>query len=238
MPRATHVLALDQGTTSSRAIVFDAAGEVRALAQRELRQIYPRPGWVEHDPEEIWESQRAVAAEALARSGLAAGEVAALGITNQRETTILWDRQTGRPIANAIVWQDRRTAPLCAELKTRGLEPLFRRRTGLVLDPYFSGTKIAWLLDHQPGARAAAAAGRLAFGTVDSWLIWNLTGREVHATDATKASPTLLYDLETGDWDSELLRLFDVPRELLPAVRASAEIYGEAAAACLGAAVP
>src|SRR3954447_21474304 len=186
-----HVLALDQGTTSSRAIVFDDSGSAVAMAQREFRQIFPRPGWVEQDPREIWESQLATAREALARAGLAASDVAALGITNQRETTLVWDRATGLPLTNAIVWQDRRTADACERLKRAGLDPLFRQRTGLVLDPYFSGTKLAWLLDAVPGARDAAAAGRLAFGTVDSWLLWNLTGgagRESggrHATDVT-----------------------------------------------------
>ncbi|MBV8202409.1 MAG: glycerol kinase GlpK, partial [Acidobacteria bacterium] len=234
----TAILALDQGTTSSRALVFDAAGEQLAMAQRELRQIFPRPGWVEHDPLEIWASQLAVAREALAAAGLAAADVAALGITNQRETVVVWERATGRPIANAIVWQDRRTEPTCERLRQDGLQALVAERTGLTLDPYFSATKLAWLLDRTPGARAAAAAGRLAFGTVDSWLIWNLTGGAVHATDATNASRTLLYDLQAGDWSPELLRRFDVPPEVLPAVRASAEIYGETAAGCLGAAIP
>jgi len=233
----TAILALDQGTTSSRALVFDESGAQLAIAQRELRQIFPRPGWVEHDPLEIWESQRDVAAEALAAAGLRAADVAAIGITNQRETVVVWERTTGRPIANAIVWQDRRTAPECDRLRQAGLQPLVARRTGLTLDPYFSGTKLAWLLDHQPGARAAAAAGRLAFGTVDSWLIWNLTGG-VHATDTTNASRTLLFDLERGDWDPELLRLLDIPPEVLPAVRGSAEVYGESLPDRLGAAIP
>jgi glycerol kinase len=234
----TAILALDQGTTSSRALVFDESGAQLAMAQRELRQIFPRPGWVEHDPVEIWESQLAVAREALAAARIGAAGIAALGITNQRETVVVWERATGRPIANAIVWQDRRTAPVCERLRRDGWQSRVAARTGLTLDPYFSATKLAWLLDHQPGARAAAAAGRLAFGTVDSWLIWNLTGGEVHATDASNASRTLLYDLEAGDWDPELLRLFDVPREVLPPVRASGEIYGEAAAGWLGAAIP
>jgi glycerol kinase len=225
----TYILALDQGTTSSRAIVFDAAGQVRALAQRELRQIFPRPGWVEHDPEEIWESQLAVAREALAGAGLPRGAVAALGITNQRETTLVWDRASGRPVANAIVWQDRRTAGACERLREAGLEPLFRARTGLVLDPYFSGTKIAWLLDHVPGARAAAEAGRLAFGTVDSWLLFKLSGGAVHATDVSNASRTLLWNLETGAWDDELLAALGVPRAMLPEVRASAGVYATTA---------
>ena len=233
----TAILALDQGTTSSRALVFDESGAQLAMAQRELRQIFPRPGWVEHDPLEIWESQLAVAREALAAAGVGAAGVAALGITNQRETVVVWERATGRPIANAIVWQDRRTEPACERLRRDGLQGLFAERTELTLDPYFSATKLAWLLDHQPGARAAAAAGRLACGTIDSWLIWNLTGG-VHLTDATNASRTLLYDLATGDWDPELMRLLDVPPEVLPPIRASAEIYGETVAALLGAAIP
>jgi glycerol kinase len=231
-----HVLALDQGTTSSRAIVFDDSGAEVAVAQRELRQIFPRPGWVEHDPLEIWESQLAVAREALARAGLAARDVAALGITNQRETTLLWDRATGRPLANAIVWQDRRTAEACDRLKRDGREPLFREKTGLVLDPYFSGTKLAWLLDHVPGARDAPE--RLAFGTVDTWLLWNLTGGALHATDLTNASRTLLWNLHTGDWDDELLAILGVPRAILPEVRASSEIYGETLAGLFGVPIP
>jgi glycerol kinase len=229
------ILALDQGTTSSRALVFDDAGAQLAMAQRELRQIYPFPGWVEHDPVEIWESQRAVAVEALAAAGVAARDVAALGITNQRETVVVWERASGRPIANAIVWQDRRTAAACDLLRRGGLEALVAERTGLTLDPYFSATKLAWLLDHVPGARTAAAAGRLAFGTIDTWLLWNLTGGGVHATDATNASRTLLYGLAAGDWDAELLARFAVPREVLPTVGASAQVYGETAAAVLGA---
>ena len=209
------ILALDQGTTSSRAIVFDAAGKVVSRAQRELRQIYPQPGWVEHDPREIASSQLEVAAEAS--KGF---DIEAIGITNQRETTILWDRDTGEPIANAIVWQDRRTASMCDEL--REYEPLFRERTGLVLDPYFSGTKIRWLLDHVGGRR-------LAFGTVDSWLIWKLTGGRVHVTDATNASRTLLFDIHRGDWDDELLRILKIPPEILPRVVSSSEVVGETA---------
>jgi glycerol kinase len=232
-----HVLALDQGTTSSRAIVFDEAGSAVAMAQREFQQIFPRPGWVEHDPLEIWESQLAVAREALARAGLAASELAALGITNQRETTVVWDRATGTPIGNAIVWQDRRTADACDRLKREGLEPLFRERTGLVLDPYFSGTKLAWMLDHIPGARGAAESGRLAFGTVDSWLIWNLTSG-LHVTDVTNASRTLLYDLQTGDWGEDLLAALRIPREVLPEIRSSSELYGETLSHLFGSPVP
>ncbi len=209
------ILALDQGTTSSRAIVVNAVGEVVASAQRELRQIYPQPGWVEHDPREIAASQLAVAAEVMKDF-----DIAAIGITNQRETTILWDRVTGEPVANAIVWQDRRTASMCDALREH--EPLFRARTGLVLDPYFSGTKIRWLLDHAGGKR-------LAFGTVDSWLIWQLTGGRVHVTDATNASRTLLFDIHRGDWDDELLRILNIPREILPRVVGSSEVVGATA---------
>ncbi|HSN88883.1 MAG TPA: glycerol kinase GlpK [Thermoanaerobaculia bacterium] len=236
-----YILALDQGTTSSRALVFDAFGSVISVAQRELRQIYPQPGWVEHDPMEIWESQLAVAVEAVQRSRLSLSDIAGIGITNQRETTILWDRATGRPVANAIVWQDRRTAPDCERLKREGLTSLFRYKTGLVLDPYFSGTKIAWLLDNVPGVREEAEAGRLAFGTVDSWLVWNLTGGPRggrHVTDVTNASRTLLYDLRRGDWDDELLTAMRVPRALLPEVRPSSEVYGETVPELLGRSIP
>jgi glycerol kinase len=231
-----HVLALDQGTTSSRAIVFDASGAMVSMAQREFQQIFPRPGWVEHDPLEIWDSQLAVAREALHRAGLAAADVSALGITNQRETTLVWDRETGAPLGNAIVWQDRRTAEICGRLKRDGLEPLFRERTGLVIDPYFSGTKLAWILDSFPDARARSR--RLAFGTVDSWLIWKLTGGRLHVTDVTNASRTLLYNLQDEDWDDELLRVLDIPREVLPQVRSSSEVYAETLPALLGAPVP
>jgi len=221
------VLALDQGTTSSRAMVFDRGGRPRAMAQQEFPQVYPRPGWVEHAPEDLWETTRRVALAALAEANLTGADVAALGLTNQRETTLLWERRTGRPLARAIVWQDRRTADHCARLRAHGLEPLFRRRTGLVLDPYFSGTKLAWLLDHVSGARRRARRGELAFGTVDTWLLWRLTGGRVHATDASNASRTLLFNLRTGDWDDELLGLLRIPREVLPAVRDSSGPYGE-----------
>jgi glycerol kinase len=233
-----YVLALDQGTTSSRAIVFDQEGSAVAFAQEELPQIYPQPGQVEHSAEEIWSSQAAVAAEALARAGLSARDLAAVGISNQRETTIVWERATGRPVANAIVWQDRRTADLCERLRQGGLEPLFRERTGLLLDPYFSGTKIAWILEHVPGARAAAEAGRLAFGTVDTWLIWKLTGGALHATDVTNASRTLLWNIHTGTWDPELLAALGIPLEMLPEVRSSSEVYAETLPAVFGAPVP
>ncbi len=224
------VLALDQGTTSSRAIVFDRRGRVVARAQQEFVQHYPRPGWVEHDPMDLWETTRRTALAAVARAKLTRRNIAAIGLTNQRETTLLWERRTGRPLHRAIVWQDRRTADACVALKQRGLEPLFRRKTGLLLDPYFSGTKLAWLLDHIPGARRRAARGEIAFGTVDTWLLWQLTGGRVHATDASNASRTLLLNLHTGDWDDELLRLLRIPCEILPEVRASSEIYGEVSA--------
>jgi glycerol kinase len=225
MPR--FVLALDQGTTSSRAIVFDRRGRARGTAQQEFPQHFPQPGWVEHDPRDLWESSRRTALAALAEANLTARDVTALGLTNQRETTLLWERRTGRPLHRAIVWQDRRTAGLCARLRRAGLEPLFRRRTGLVLDPYFSGTKLAWLLDHVPGARRRAERGELAFGTVDSWLLWQLTGGRVHATDVSNASRTLLLDLRTGAWDPELLRLLRIPVEVLPEVRDSSGVLGE-----------
>ncbi|HVU25500.1 MAG TPA: glycerol kinase GlpK [Opitutus sp.] len=224
------VLALDQGTTSSRAIVFDHRGRARGTAHQEFAQHFPQPGWVEHDPRELWATTRRTALAAVAEANLAGRDLAAIGITNQRETTLLWERRTGRPVAPAIVWQDRRTAPLCAQLRRRGLEPRFRRRTGLLLDPYFSGTKLRWLLDHVPGARRRAARGELAFGTVDTWLLWQLTGGAVHATDVSNASRTLLLNLRTGDWDDELLRTLRIPREVLPAVRPSSEIYGEVSA--------
>jgi len=223
----SFILALDQGTTSSRAILFDHDGAIKGVAQREFRQHFPKPGWVEHDAREIWTSQSGVAVEVLARSGLRARDVAAIGITNQRETTVVWDRKTGEPIANAIVWQDRRTAEVCDRLKADGVEPLIRERTGLVVDAYFSGTKLAWILDHVDGARARAEAGELAFGTVDSWLIWKLTDGKLHITDSSNASRTLLFNIHTGQWDDELLRILRVPRAVLPEVRGSSERYGE-----------
>jgi glycerol kinase len=232
------VLALDQGTTSSRAIVFDERGDVRGVGQRAFRQIFPQPGWVEHDPEEIWQSQLAAARAALAQAGVAARELACIGITNQRETTLLWERGSGRPVANAIVWQCRRTAPLVEELRARGLTDLIRARTGLIPDAYFSATKIAWLLDHVPGARAAAERGDLAFGTVDTWLIWKLTGGAAHVTDRTNASRTMLLNLDTLRWDPDLLAALGVPAALLPEVRPSVADFGIAAPEWLGAAVP
>jgi glycerol kinase len=224
----SFVLALDQGTTSSRAILFDRDGTIRASAQQEFRQIFPQPGWVEHDPTEIWATQSGVLHEALAKAHLSARDVAAIGITNQRETTILWDRATGRPVANAIVWQDRRTAPLCDELRAAGHSEMIAGKTGLVIDAYFSGTKLRWLLDHVDGARAKAERGELAFGTVDSWLVWHLTGGRVHCTDASNASRTMLFDIHRGDWDDELLALLRIPRSVLPAVVASSGVCGEA----------
>ena len=223
----SYILALDQGTTSSRAILFDRDGAIKGVAQREFRQMFPQPGWVEHDPLEIWTSQAGVAVEALAGAGVRARDIAAIGITNQRETTIVWDRRTGLPIANAIVWQDRRTAEACDRLRSDGAEPLFRERTGLVLDAYFSGTKLAWILDHVEGARARAEAGHLAFGTVDSWLLWKLTDGRLHITDPSNASRTLLFNIHTLQWDDELLAALRVPRSVLPEVRSSSEIYGE-----------
>lgn len=221
-----YILALDQGTTSSRAILFNKAGESRATAQREFRQILPAPGHVEHDPEEIWETQLATARGAIAQAGIAPQEIAAIGVTNQRETTILWDRRTGQPVAPAIVWQSRITAPICERLKKDGCEPLFRERTGLLLDPYFSGTKIRYLLDRDPAVRARAEKGEVLFGTVDSFLLWRLSGGKIHATDVSNASRTLLLNLQTLDWDDELLRLMGVPRAMLPRVAASSEVYG------------
>jgi glycerol kinase len=226
---AKFVLALDQGTTSSRAIVFDEAGRVRAVARKEFEQIFPRPGWVEHDPNEIWSSQISVAQEALRQARISPRDVAAIGITNQRETAIVWDRATGEPVANAIVWQDRRTADLCDELRADGLEDAVRRKTGLVIDAYFSATKVRWLLDHVDGARGRAERGELAFGTVDSWLIWKLTGGALHITDVTNASRTMLYDIHHGDWDDELLAALRIPRAMLPDVRSSSESYAETA---------
>jgi len=222
------VLALDQGTTSSRAIVFDHRGQACGAAQQEFRQIFPEPGWVEHDPTEIWATQSAVLHGALATAGIGAADLAAIGITNQRETTVLWERATGRPVANAIVWQDRRTAGTCDALRAAGHAPTFAAKTGLVLDAYFSGTKLKWLLDHVPGARAQAEAGELAFGTIDSWLIWNLTRGSVHATDPSNASRTLLFDIHRGDWDDELLALLDVPRAVLPQVVPSSGVVAHA----------
>ena len=234
----TYLLALDQGTSSSRSVVFDAHGQIHALAQLELPQIYPHPGWVEHDPLEIWRTQLATARSALAQAGLRASDIHAVGITNQRETTVLWNRHTGQPVHPAIVWQDRRTEPLCAQLRAQGLAPTIQTKTGLRVDAYFSGTKLRWLLDNVPGARQQAANGDLAFGTIDSWLIWKLTNGTVHATDVSNASRTLLFDVHANRWDPELLAALDIPASLLPTVRPSSALFGEIHADHLGAAVP
>ena len=233
-----HLLALDAGTSSSRAIVFDTDGRIVAVAQREFRQIYPRPGWVEHDPLEIWETQLAVAREALAKAGLTAADIASIGITNQRETTVVWDRETGRPVYNAIVWQCRRTSAYCDELRARGLADAIRDKTGLVPDAYFSGTKLRWILENVPGARDAAEAGRLLFGTIDAWLVWKLTGGKVHATDFSNASRTLLFDIGALRWDDDILREFGIPRALLPDVRPSSGDFGTTAPEMFGAPIP
>jgi len=219
-----YILALDQGTTSSRAIVFDHDGTIRSLAQKEFRQIFPKAGWVEHDADEIWASQAGVAVEALGRAGLQSHDIAALGITNQRETTVVWDRETGKPIHHAIVWQDRRTADFCEQLKRDGAASMVQQKTGLIIDAYFSGTKVRWILDHVAGARARANAGKLAFGTIDTWLIWNLTGGRQHVTDVSNASRTMLFNIHTLAWDEDLLRLLDVPASMLPQVRASSDV--------------
>jgi len=238
MNRSRHILAIDQGTTSTRSMVFDEHGRSVALARREHAQHFPAAGWVEHDAEEIWQNALATAREALERAGLGPRGIAAIGITNQRETTVLWERATGRPIHRAIVWQDRRTAGACQRLEALGAEALVRRRTGLLLDPYFSATKVAWILDNVPGARARAERGELAFGTMDCFLLWRLTGGRVHATDVTNASRTLVFDIHRGDWDDELLQLLGVPRALLPEVRDSSGEFGATEAGLLGAAIP
>jgi len=225
MPES-YILSLDQGTTSSRAILFDRNGQIRQMAQKEFTQYYPQPGWVEHDAEEIWSSQYGVLAEVLAKSNLTTRDIAAIGITNQRETVVVWERATGRPIHPAIVWQDRRTAGYCDELKAQGHGPMIGERTGLVIDAYFSATKLKWILDHVPGARAKAEKGELAVGTIDSWLVWKLTTGRLHITDTTNASRTLLFNIHTGQWDDDLLRLFDIPAGVLPEVRPSSELYG------------
>ncbi len=234
----THILVVDQGTTSTRSIVLDREARRVGLAQVEFAQHYPAPGWVEHDPEDIWRDTLATARDALARSGVAAGDIAAIGITNQRETAVVWDRATGEPVHRAIVWQDRRGAPRCQELREAGAEDLVRGRTGLLIDPYFSATKIAWILDNVAGARARAERGELAFGTIDSFLLWRLTGGKVHATDVTNASRTMLYDIHAQDWDAELCRLLRVPPAMLPAVHDNAHLYGTTDPDLLGAAIP
>ncbi|MCQ6957130.1 glycerol kinase GlpK [Mucilaginibacter aquariorum] len=222
-----YILALDQGTTSSRAIIFDHAGKVIALAQKEFTQYFPKPGWVEHDPNEIWAGQIAVAVEVTVKAGLSGANIKAIGITNQRETTIVWNRKTGEPVYNAIVWQDRRTSDFCEGLKQNGHSDTIREKTGLIIDAYFSGSKIKWILDNVDGARQQAEAGELAFGTVDSWLVWKFTNGEVHATDVTNASRTMLFNIRTQQWDEELLQLFNIPKSMLPEVKQSSEIYGE-----------
>ncbi|MFW5707318.1 MAG: glycerol kinase GlpK [Bacteroidota bacterium] len=220
-----YILALDQGTTSSRALLFTKAGNIRSVAQKEFQQIFPKPGWVEHDPNEIWSSQVAVAAEAMSKIGINGTYIAGIGITNQRETTIVWDKRTGDPVYNAIVWQDRRTSGYCDELKERGLAEMIREKTGLVIDAYFSGTKIKWILDNVKGAREKANRGELAFGTVDSWLVWKLTQGRTHITDVTNASRTMLYNIQTLEWDDELLQLMDIPKTMMPQVKSSSEVY-------------
>ena len=221
-----YVLAIDQGTTSSRTILFDHEGNIRSVAQKEFTQIFPKPGWVEHNPQEIWASQATTMTEALTNVNAKGSDIVAIGITNQRETTIVWDAQTGEPVYNAIVWQDRRTADYCDELRAQGLTEKIRSKTGLILDPYFSGTKVRWILENVPGAREKAEAGRLRFGTVDSWLVWNLTGGRHHVTDVSNASRTLLFNIHTLEWDDEMLELLGVPRSMLPEVKSSSEIYG------------
>ena len=234
----TYLLALDQGTSSSRSIVFDASGQVVSMAQQELPQIYPQPGWVEHDPITIWQTQLATAKAALAKAGITARQVHAVGITNQRETSVVWNRRTGQPIHHAIVWQDRRAEPTCADLRARGHEALVQTKTGLLIDAYFSGTKLRWLLDHVPGARAQAESGELAFGTVDSWLIWQLTGGAVHATDVSNASRTMLFNVHTLAWDPQLLALLNIPASVLPQVVPSSGVLGETDPSVLGLALP
>lgn len=232
------ILSFDQGTTSSRAIVFNKEGGIVSIAQKEFEQIYPQPGWVEHNASEIWTTQISVATEAIVKAGITPTDIAAIGITNQRETTVLWDRKTGEPLYNAIVWQDRRTSGYCDELKAKGLAKNIQEKTGLILDAYFSATKIKWILDHVPGAREKAAAGDIAFGTIDSWLIWNLTDGRVHITDVSNASRTLIYNIHTLEWDQELLDLFDIPRSILPEVKSSSEVYGETTGNVLAAKIP
>ena len=222
------ILSLDQGTTSSRAIVFDHGGQPVASAQKEFTQVFPRPGWVEHDPDEIWSTQSGVAIEAIGRAGINSSSIAGIGITNQRETTVVWDRKTGKPVYNAIVWQDRRTSEFCDYLKKEGLDRTILQKTGLIADAYFSATKIKWILDNVPGARAGALRGDLAFGTIDSWLIWKLTSGKLHITDVSNASRTMLCNIHTLAWDDDLLDIFDIPRSMLPEIRSSSEIYGHA----------
>jgi glycerol kinase len=233
-----YILSLDQGTTSSRAIIFNHDGEIIAIAQKEFTQIYPHAGWVEHDPMEIWSTQLSVAAEAIVKASLSASDINSIGITNQRETTIVWDRGTGKPIYNAIVWQDRRTSEYCDQIKKQGLSKKIQDKTGLIIDSYFSATKAKWILENVEGARAKAEAGQLAFGTIDSWLIWNLTGGKTHVTDVSNASRTMMYNIHDLKWDEELLALFDIPKSMLPEVKSSSEVYGETAGNILAAKLP
>ncbi|CAN7361219.1 glycerol kinase GlpK [Variovorax paradoxus] len=234
----TYLLALDQGTSSSRSIVFDREGRIVAIAQKELTQIYPRPGWVEHDPMEIWHSQLATARDVLAKAKLQPADIHAIGITNQRETTLLWNRKTGQPVHHAIVWQDRRAEPMCAQLRDQGMAATIQEKTGLVIDAYFSGTKLRWLLDNVPGARAQAERGELAFGTVDSWLMWQLTGGKVHVTDVSNASRTMLFNVHRNEWDADLLKALDIPAALMPSVQPSSSHFADTDAALLGRALP
>lgn len=233
-----YILSLDQGTTSSRAIVFNHDGEIVAIAQKEFTQIYPNAGWVEHDPMEIWSTQLAVAAEVIVKAGLSATDIKALGITNQRETTVVWDRETGKPIYNAIVWQDRRTSDYCDSIRKQGLSEKIQEKTGLIIDSYFSATKAKWILENVDGAKDKAEQGKLAFGTIDTWLIWNLTGGKTHVTDVTNASRTMLYNIKSLSWDDELLTLFGIPKSMLPEVKSSSEVYGETAGNILAAKLP
>lgn len=221
-----YVMALDQGTTSCRAILFDKESKIVGITQKEFTQIYPKAGWVEHDPEEIWSTQYGVIAELIAKTGIKVDEIASIGITNQRETTVVWDKHTGKPVYNAIVWQCRRTTAICDDLKAKGCEEMVREKTGLVVDAYFSGTKVKWILDHVEGARAKAEQGDLLFGTTDTWLIWKLTGGKVHVTDYSNASRTMMYNIRELQWDQELLAMLDVPKGMLPEVRNSSEVYG------------
>jgi glycerol kinase len=233
-----YILAFDQGTTSSRAIVFDKTGNILSLAQREFTQLYPQPGWVEHNAREIWSTQVAVATEAILNANLNADNIAAIGITNQRETTVVWDKKTGEPVYQAIVWQDRRTADFCNSLKERGLDDKIQEKTGLIIDAYFSATKIKWILDHVEGAREKADQGFLLFGTIDTWLIWNLTGGKVHVTDVTNASRTMLFNIHSLSWDQELLDLFEIPTSMLPEPKSCSEVYGETSGALFAARIP
>lgn len=232
------ILSLDQGTTSSRAIIFNHNGDIVAIAQREFTQIYPQAGWVEHDPMEIWTTQLSVAAEVIVKAGLSARDIDSIGITNQRETTVIWDKETGTPVYNAIVWQDRRTSNYCDEIKAKGLAPKIQEKTGLIIDSYFSATKAKWILDNVSGVREKAEAGKLAFGTIDSWLIWKLTAGKTHVTDVTNASRTMIFNIHTLEWDTELLELFGIPRQMLPEVKSSSEVYGETAGNILAAKMP